>query len=590
MAGSSRPDRLWGRSRAAVCLRSLAIVVLALAPALRIIHADKTTPLFREVAAEVGLDFQHFLGATGEYYLVEVMGPGAALFDYDNDGDLDVYLLQGQLLQPGRELRESTFPPPKSHWPGHRLFRNEIIPGGSLRFTDVTDQAGVGHRGYGLGAAVGDYDNDGDKDLYVTNLGGNVLYQNNGDGTFTDVTAKAGVADEGFSTSAAFVDYDRDGDLDLFVAHYNTFTIDGNKRCKAPTGERDYCGPTSYFPLPDRLYRNEGNGRFRDVSQASGIGAATAAGLGIATADYNGDGWIDIYVANDMTPNHLWINKHDGTFEETGLISGTAYNQDGEVEAGMGVSAADFDADGDEDIFVTNLRGQTNTLYRNDGSGNFDDVTSRVGLDAPSVPFTGFGTQWFDYDNDGLLDLFVANGAIMMSDALRGQPFPYHERNQLYRFDGKTFQEATNAGAAFELSEVSRGAAFGDIDNDGDTDVLVANCNGPVRLLLNETGARNTWLQVAVEGVTANRDGLGSRVGLRRKGRPTLWRRVAADGSYLSAGDSRVQFGLGSAAESGGSTGEAVVVLWPDGTKEQWPVSKPNQLLKLKQGSGSPVE
>ncbi len=576
------------RCRWRALLHSAALVLISFP---RAFAANEGAPIFREVAAGVGLDFQHFLGATGEYYLAEVMAPGVALFDYDNDGDLDVYFLQGRVLEPGKTLKESVFPPPPSHWPGHRLFRNELIPSGTLRFTDVTDQAGVGHEGYGLGAAVGDYDNDGDKDLYITNFGGNILYRNDGDGTFRDVTAKAGVGDGGFSTSAAFLDFDRDGDLDLFVAHYNTFSIEGNKRCKAPTGERDYCGPTSYIPLPDRLYRNEGDGTFRDVSQPSGIGAESAAGLGVAVADYNGDGWLDIYVANDMTPNHLWINKQDGTFEETGLLSGTSYNQDGKVEAGMGVSAADFDADGDEDLFVTNLRAQTNTLYLNDGSGIFDDVTSRVGLDAPSVPYTGFGTRWFDYDNDGLLDLFVVNGAILMSSSLRGQPFPYHERNQLYHLEGKRFRETTaEAGDALKLSEVSRGAAFGDIDNDGDIDIVVTNCNGPARLLLNDSGSKNAWLEVDVEGVRSNRDGLGARVGLKRKSQPVLWRRVSADGSYLSASSPRVHFGLGLLTSIGAADLESVVVVWPDGQKETWPAPKPNRLMTIRQGTGSPVE
>ena len=264
---------------------------------------------FVERAEEVGLRFEHFLGATDDFYLPETMGPGVAVFDYDGDGDLDVYFLQGSVLNPAKSLDDSSFPIPEENFPGNRLFRNALIPSGQLAFEDVTEVAGVGDDGYGLGAAVGDYDNDGDADLYVTNYGPNVLYRNNGDGSFADVTAEAGVVDDAFSSSAAFLDYDGDGDLDLYVAHYNTFSPEGNKICKAPSGERDYCGPKAYFPLPDRLYRNEGNGEFTDVSRAAGIEATYGHGLGIIGADFDADGRLDIYVANDQTPNQLWTQQ-----------------------------------------------------------------------------------------------------------------------------------------------------------------------------------------------------------------------------------------------------------------------------------------
>ncbi len=540
--------------------------------------------IFRDAAAETGLAFRHFIGATGELYLVEVMGSGVALLDYDGDGDLDVYFLQGTVLAPGKTVADSRFPAPSPHWPGNRLFRNDLIPGGELRFTDVTEEAGVGGTGYGLGATAADYDNDGDVDLYVTAFGPNALYRNEGDGTFKNVAAEAGVRDEGFTTSAAFLDYDADGDLDLYVAYYNAFSIEGNKRCKAPSGERDYCGPTAYFPLPDRLYRNDGNGRFTDVSRAAGIAGESQAGLGVVAADLNLDGWIDLYVADDQTPNLLWMNGGDGTFEESGLISGSAYNENGEVEAGMGVSVADFDGDGDDDLFLTHLRDQTNTLYLNDGDAMFDDATSRYGLDSPSVAATGFGTRWFDYDNDGRLDLFAANGSIMRNEKLRGDRFPYHEKNQLFHNEGERFRDVSGeAGAAMQLSEVSRGAAFGDIDNDGDIDIVVSNCNGPARLLLNEVGWRNPWLRVELEGVTVNRDALGARVALLRPGRAPVWRRVAVDGSYLSASEKRVHFGLGKAPAP-----EAVLVVWPDGSRERWPAGEIRRTLKLRQGEGTP--
>jgi hypothetical protein len=540
--------------------------------------------LFRETAADVGLKFHHFTGATGEFFMPEIMGAGAALFDYDGDGDLDVYLIQGAMLDESKKSSEAKFPPPPGWKPGNRLFRNELVPTGKLRFTDVTEQAGVGYVGYGMGAAVGDYDNDGDLDLYVTNYGSNVLFRNHGNGTFTNVTREAGVDDARWSASAAFVDYDRDGDLDLFVTNYIDFTIKGNKRCYAPTGEPDYCSPAAYRPVPDRLFRNEGQGKFVDVTQPSGIGKAFGPGLGVSCADFNGDGWIDIYVANDGAANLLWINKGDGTFEEQGLMAGAAYSAEGVARAGMGLAVGDFDNDGDEDILVTNLTKEGSTLYRNQGRGAFYDATIEFNLAEPSFLSTGFGVAWFDYDNDGWLDLFAANGAVTLLPGLRGSPYPFHQRNQLFHNEGagKGFRETTAvAGPALQLSEVSRAAAFGDIDNDGDIDTLVTNNNGPARLLLNETGARAHWLQVRLVGVKDNRFGLGAKVGVIRKGNKALWRRVHADGSYLCASDARVHFGLGADANV-----EAVVVEWPNGGKEMWSNVRTDSLITLRQGSG----
>ena len=437
-----------------------------------------------------------------------------------------------------------------------------------------------------MGAAVGDYDNDGDPDLYVTNYGPNQLYRNNGDGTFTDVTGAAGsgLDDARWSTSASFCDYDADGDLDLFVANYVDFTVAGAKVCHDPTGMRDYCGPLQFRPVPDRLFRNKGDGTFEDVSDGAGITKADGPGLGVVGADFSGDGLADFYVANDGMSNQLWLNRGDGTFAEGALIAGTALNANGIPEGSMGIAAGDPDNDGDLDLFVTNITRETHAFYRNLGRGHFEDARLRAGLGPATAPYTGFGTDWFDYDNDGLLDLFVANGAVTMIEALRGDPFPFRQKNQLLRNIGAArFSDVTReAGPAFEPLGVGRGAAFGDIDNDGDVDVLVTNNNGPVRLLLNEAASRNHWLQVRLQGVADNRQGIGARVGLRGADGTTIWRRARTDGSYLSASDPRVHFGLGS--DSGL---QSVVVEWPRGSREVWTSVAPDRIVTLKQATGT---
>ena len=568
-----------------------------------------TEPLFIESAASVGLNFIHENGAAGKYYMPEVMGSGAALFDYDNDGDLDVYLVQwGSLDEMGRASNPALT---------SRLFRNELnasVDGKrTLRFTNVTKQAGVGLERYGMGTAVADYDNDGDLDLFVTAFGPDTLYRNNGDGTFTDVTSAAGLkktdaaAGAGliWSSSAAFLDYDRDGDLDLFLANYLDFTPATNKICYDPVGARDYCTPRAYRPVPDRLFRNEGNGTFVDVSDAAGITKADGAGLGVSTGDYDGDGWLDLYVANDATPNQLWINQKNGTFADMGPLSGAAVNASGNPEGSMGIASGDYDADGDEDLFVTNIVGETYALYVNNGRGDFDDQRVRVGLAQPTAAFTGFGTEWFDYDNDGWLDLFAANGAVNIIPAQRGQRVPFRMVNQLFRNLGTAggasgaaavrFADMTaKAGPAFATPEVNRGAAFGDVDNDGDVDVLVTTNAGPVRLLLNQVsqqalpastaaaagGERNHWLRIYLEQPGRNRFAFGARVGIERAGKPTLWRRVRTDGSYLSSSDHRLHIGLGASALV-----YAVIVEWPDGSRERWTDIQSDRGITLRRGT-----
>ena len=552
---------------------------------------------FTDQAAASGLDFVHFNGMSGEYYSAEIMGPGGALLDFDNDGDLDVYLVQGQMLGLGRTLDQALVDPPAGLPLTDRLYRNDlrIHPDGTrtLRFTDVTAGSGLGVASYGMGAATGDLDNDGWIDIYRIGLGDNHLFRNNGDGTFADVTARSGANDPRWTAAAAFVDFDRDGWLDLYVANYVDPRLDDDLECFSRTGEKDYCGPNRYAPVPDRLYRNRGDGTFADVTLDALRGGDFGPALGVVAADLDGDGWMDLYVANDGEPNQLWMNQRDGSFENTAWLAGAAVNRDGRPEGSMGVDAGDFDADGDDDLFMTHIATETNTLYVNDGLGLFEDRTVRVGLGPPSLPYTGFGTGWFDFDNDGWLDLLIANGEIRTMEALvqANDPFPLHQRNQLFRNrgNGRFADVSADAGRVFELSEVSRGAAFGDVDNDGDLDVLLTNNNGPVRLLINEVGRRNRWVGLRLVGAASPRDMLGARVGVFRRSvasaTPVLWRRVRTDGSYVSANDPRVLVGLGRAPAV-----DRVRVVWPDGGVEEWGDVAVDRWTTLVQGTGRSVE
>ena len=441
-----------------------------------------------------------------------------------------------------------------------------------------------------MGVAVGDVDNDGWQDLYVTSFGSNVLYRNRGDGTFEDVTGRAHVDDPRWTTSAAFLDYDRDGDQDLFLANYVAFTMAGNKVCTDHAGARDYCPPGAYAPVPTRLFRNDGGLAFTDVTEASGVARAYGAGLGVAVGDLDGDGWPDIYVANDATPNQLWMNRHDGTFEDRGLLSGTAFNALGRPEGSMGIALGDADEDGDEDLFVTNIIGESHALYLNDGAGNFEDARTRSGLGAATADMTGFGTGWIDYDNDGRLDLFVTNGAVNIIEGQRGQPVPYRQRSQLFHNEGGgRFRDVSReAGPYFDRLLVGRGVAFGDLDNDGDVDMVVTTNNGPAIVLLNQTctpghpaAAGQHWIEIALRSQDGGRAITGARVGVVRSGQPTLWRRARTDGSYLSASDGRVQVGLGDRPRI-----DRIVVQWPDGVAESFTGVDTDRIATLRRGTG----
>ena len=493
---------------------------------------------FIDVTEEAGINFRHINGAEGEYHLPETLGAGGAFFDADNDGFLDIYLVNSGYWEKSPSSNEAL----------SALYRNNR----DGTFTDITKTAGVNNSGnYGQGAACADYDNDGNVDLYVTNFGVNVLYHNNGDGTFTDVTTAAGVGDPGWSSSACFLDYNLDGHLDLFVANYLVYSLDvPYLPCGEEDGAHTYCHPSLFEGAPDTLYRNNGDGTFTDVSKESGVGGIGGLfhgkGLGVVSSDFNNDGAPDLYVANDDTRNDFFYNNGDGTFSEISLLSGCAYSFNGVAQAGMGVTAGDYNGDGLQDIFVTNLSYETNALYRNNGDGTFTDVIYEADLGKESYLFVGFGTNFFDADNDGWLDLFIANGHIIDNIEDTHDILTYRQPDQIFRNRGDgTFQEVSSvAGAYFQSAAVSRGAFFGDYDNDGDVDMLVTQSNGPVTLLRNKSGTQQNWIRIKTVGVISNRDGIGTRVALTSGGQ-TQTQEVSPTASYLSSHDMRLHFGVG---------------------------------------------
>ena len=579
-------------SRAACIAVAVASAVLS-GPA----RAGEGEVRFADATGSAGLDFRHWNGMSGRLYYPEVVGAGAALFDYDNDGDLDLYLVQGNLLGNEGDRAAATTPWTGDWPPRDRLYRNDLeFSDGraAVRFVDVTEESGIAAFGYGMGVVAADLDNDGWVDLYVLNLGRNELWRNEGDGTFSDRTEASGTGDPRWSVAAAAADYDGDLDLDLFVVNYLDFSLAAHKTCLTERGEVDYCLPSAYRPAPDALLLNDGSGRFEDATVAAGLAAARPGnGLGILAADLDGDRRLDFYVANDLMPNHLWLNGGNGELVEEGLIGGAALNADGEAEASMGVAAGDYDGDGDLDLFLTHFHRETNTLYRNDskpGAAQFRDRTNATGLGRPSWDATSFGTAFVDLDNDGWLDLAAVNGAVTFAAGrprTEDDPFPLDQPNQAFLnvadgAGGRRFEPAAAGLLDGETPFVSRGLAAGDVDNDGDTDLVVTNNNGPARLLLNRADPDGDWFGTAplLDASRGRRPAAGVTVRVHRRGAPPLVRLAGGGGSYASWGDPRV------AVPPGGPKVDRVEVQWTDGTIEEWPAPPPRAYTSLVRGTG----
>jgi enediyne biosynthesis protein E4 len=544
---------------------------LAVSPLLRFDSQPRSPVTFVDVAHSAGITFQHDNAASPEKYLIETMGSGCGWIDYDQNGLLDLYLVNGaatRVYSPKRPLSSA-------------LYRNN----GDGTFTDVTGKTGVGAEGlFGMGAAVGDYNNDGFPDLFVLGYGRCILYHNNGDGTFTDVTTRAGVENSGrWASSAAWFDYDNDGHLDLVIANYVDWSPERNFYCgdQGP-GMRSYCHPDDFHGQPPTLYHNNGDGTFTDVSQHSGLGLKGGNGLGVVTFDYDDDGWQDIFIANDHMPNFLFHNNRDGTFHEVGYAAGVAVSADGLFEAGMGTDAADATGSGRMDLTVTHLDMQLARFYQNLGDQTFDDATLRSKIGYATYHMSGFGTRFMDYDNDGARDLFMANGHVLDNIQRYHADTRYAEPKLMFRNNGHgVFENVSDLlGSDFRLPRVSRGAAIADFDNDGDLDILVNNNGQAPQLLRNDGGNSNHWLQILLIGTKSNRDGLGARVRVSA-GNLILHDQRKGGMSYQSAQDPRLHFGLGLH-----STVDAIEIVWPSGRVIRLVNVKSDQIIAVKEDVG----
>lgn len=541
-------------------LRTGPLVFVAMLTLLPLTRLDSgTEEVFSDITKGVGVDFRLENSPTTQKYLPETMCGGVAVFDYDNDGRLDLFFTNGARI-------EDPMPAGKKPEKGSPRFRNRLFhQNADGSFTDVTEKAGLTGSGYSMGVAVGDYDNDGFEDLLVTGLDRVILYHNNGDGTFTDVTARTGIAVPGWSTSAGFFDYDNDGRLDLFIDRYVQWSFETARSCGDEINGRHYCHPLVYQGTSSVLLHNNGDGTFTDVSARSGIAKHIGRGLGVAFADYDDDGWMDIYVANDSMQSFLYHNNHDGTFTENAIAAGVGYDENGNAFAGMGVDFADYDNDGKPDLVVTDLAQEKYMLFRNAGDGTFTPENNSSGLARASQISTGWGVKWFDADNDGWKDLFAAQGHT--DDEMYGGSLilTYRQKPLLLRNEkGRFTQWTANLGSVFERAWVGRGVAVGDLDNDGGLDLVVSNIGGPAYVLHNNAGPRNHWIGIKPRGTHSNRDGIGCRVKIVGASGSTQYYTVATASSYLSANDKRIVVGLGADASA-----KLIEARWPSGAVQR---------------------
>jgi enediyne biosynthesis protein E4 len=526
---------------------------------------------FTDVTSEAGIRFKHNSGAFGKKYLPETIGAGAAFLDYDNDGWQDIFLVNSMDWPESKKKRSFS-----------ALYHNNK----DGTFTDVTHQAGLGIEMYGIGVAVADYDNDGNDDIFVTCVGPNRLFRNLGNGKFADVTARAGLNEPGFSSSAAWFDYDNDGKLDLFVGRYVEWSVQTDLYCSLDGKNKSYCTPQTYKGQSPLLYRNRGNGTFENVTARAGVNDTAGKTLGVALLDFDDDGWMDLFVANDTEPNKLYRNNHNGTFTDNAVIAGVAFSEAGTARAGMGVDAADYDGSGKQSVVIGNFTNESIALYHNDGSGLFTDEAAASGIGKVSAQSLTFACFFFDYNLDGLLDVFAANGHVSDDISIVQPAVKYAQPPHLFQNNGKKkFQEVTaKLGRALNRAIVGRGAAYGDYDNDGDLDLLITANNGPARLLRNDNANQNDVLRVKTMGARANRNGIGAKVVVKTSKGRTFYAMVRTGSSYCSQSELPLVFGLGKPEEG---TTLTIEITWPGNQKERVADVKPNQIVTVQEGKGA---